>query len=131
MGRLTPQDIRDHEFKQSALGYSKEQVSEFMEAVAEELETLTQELNQLFQEHKEAKLALQTYSNVEETLKETLVQAKASAQDIQKNANDEADTLLKKARVEKDALLFSAKEDLATIQAEVPRTSFCKKFAVN
>jgi cell division initiation protein len=119
MGRLTAQDVREREFKQSALGYSKEQVGEFLEAVADELETLSKELNQLFQEHKEAKLALQTYTNVEETLRETLLQAKVSAQDIQKNASKEADNLLQKARVEKDALLFSAKEDLSAMQAEL------------
>lgn len=119
MGRLTPQDIRDQEFKQSALGYSKEQVAEFLNAVAEEVETLGQEMNTLFQELKETKLALQTYANVEESLKETLVQAKATAQDTLKNAQDEAENIQRKALVDKEALLFSAKEDLAGMQNEI------------
>lgn len=119
MARLSPQEIREQEFKQSALGYSKEQVAEFLDAVAEELETLSRELNQIHQENKEARLALQTYSNVEEALKETLTQAKATAQDTMQTAQAEADNLLRKAQVEKDALLFTAKEDLASIQAEV------------
>lgn len=119
MGRLTPQEIRDQEFKQSALGYSKEQVAEFLDAVAEEIETLGQEMNTLFQELKEAKLALQTYANVEASLKETLVQAKAAAQETLKNAQDEAENIQRKALVDKDALLFSAKEDLAAMQNEI------------
>lgn len=119
MARLSPQEIREQEFKQSALGYSKEQVVEFLDTVAEELETLSRELNQIHQENKEARLALQTYSNVEEALKETLTQAKATAQDTMQTAHAEADNLLRKAQVEKDALLFTAKEDLASMQAEV------------
>ncbi|MCF7808279.1 MAG: DivIVA domain-containing protein [Candidatus Marinimicrobia bacterium] len=119
MARLTPQEIREHEFKQSALGYSKEQVIDFLDGVAEELETLTREMNQIHQENKEARLALQTYANVEESLKETLTQAKATAQNTLQTAQAEADTVLRKAQVEKDALLFSVKEDLATLQAQI------------
>lgn len=119
MGRLTPQEIREQEFKQSALGYSKDQVNEFLDAVSEELETLSREMNQVHQENKEARLALQTYANVEESLKETLTQAKATAQNTLQTAQSEADSLLRKAQVEKDALLFTAKEDLATMQAEI------------
>ena len=81
MGRLSTQDIREREFKQSALGYSREQVDQFLEEVADELEVLTQDLNTIHQEHREAQRALQTYSNVEESLKEVLTQAKTAASD--------------------------------------------------
>lgn len=119
MGRLTPQEIRELEFKQGALGFNKDQVNQFLDEVADELETLTQELNQIHQENKEARLALQTYSNVEESLKETLIQAKETSREVMQNARNEADTVLRKAQTEKDALLFSAKEDLAEVQAKV------------
>ncbi len=119
MGRLSPQDIREREFKQSALGYSREQVGQFLEEVADELENLTQDFNTLHQEHKEAQRALQTYSNVEESLKEVLTQAKDTARDSVQIAREEANTIAKKAQVEKEALLFSAKEDLAAIQADI------------
>ena len=119
MGRLTPQEIRELEFKQGALGFNKEQVNQFLDEVADEMETLTRELNDIHQENKEARLALQTYSNVEESLKETLNQAKETSTEVLKNARNEADTILRKAQTEKDALLFSAKENLAEVQAEV------------
>lgn len=119
MARLSAQDIRDMEFKQSALGYNREQVGEFLNAVADELENLTRELNELFQEHKEARLKLQTYANVEESLRETLQQAQATAQDALKNAREEARNILRKAQNEKDALLFSAKEDLTALQSDI------------
>lgn len=119
MGRLTPQEIREHEFKQSALGFSREQVHEFLDQVAEELETLIRESNEIHAESREARMTLQTYRNVEESLKETLLLAQKTAQEAIQRAQAEADTILRKASTEKDALLFSAKEDLHEVQTEI------------
>ena len=33
MGRLTPQEIRELEFKQGALGFNKEQVNQFLDVL--------------------------------------------------------------------------------------------------
>jgi len=119
MGRLSPQDIRDQEFKQSPLGYSKEQVNEFLESVAGELETLIQESNKIHAENKEARLALATYTNVEESLKETLLLAQKTAQETLRNAQSEAENVVRKAHTEKESMLFDARQDLAQIQAEI------------
>ncbi len=121
MGRLTPQDIREHEFKQSPLGYNRDQVNQLLDEVAEELETLIRESNAIHLENKEARLVLKTYMNVENSLKETLLMAQKTAQETQRNAQNEADTILHKANTERDALLFSAKEDLSLVQNEIQR----------
>ncbi len=121
MGRLTPQDIRKQEFKQSALGFNRDQVNEFLDELAEELETLIRESNEIHAENKEARLALKTYTNVEDSLKETLLLAQKIAQDTIRNAQSEADNILRKANTEKDALLFTAKEDLSEAQHEIQK----------
>jgi len=119
MARLTPQEIREREFKQSALGFSREQVHEFLNDVAEELEALIRESNEIHAENREVRLALKTYMNVEDSLKETLLLAQKTAQETIRNAQTEADTIIRKANTEKDALLFSAKEDLHEVQTEI------------
>ncbi|MBT4034137.1 MAG: DivIVA domain-containing protein [Candidatus Marinimicrobia bacterium] len=119
MGRLTPQDIRDQEFKQSPLGFSKDQVNDFLEEIADELETLIRESNDIHIENKEARLALTTYMNVEDSLKETLILAQKTAQETLKNAQNEAATIIRKANTEKEALLFTAHQDLSHIQNEI------------
>ena len=119
MGRLSPQDIRDREFKQTALGFNREQVHQFLEEVADELETLIREANLLHTENKEARLALKTYLNVEDSLKETLLLAQKTGQETLKSARHEADNILRKAQTERDALLFTAKEDLAELQGQI------------
>ncbi|NQV42413.1 MAG: DivIVA domain-containing protein [Candidatus Marinimicrobia bacterium] len=119
MGRLTPQDIKDREFKQSPLGYSKDQVNNFLEEIADELETLIRESNEIHIENKEARLALSTYRNVEESLKETLLLAQKTAQETLKNAQGEADIVIRKANTEKEALLFAADQDISLIKNEI------------
>jgi len=121
MGRLSPQEIRDQQFKQSPLGYSKDQVNEFLEEMADELETLIKESNEIHAENKEARLALTTYMNVEDSLKETLLLAQKAAQETTRNAQNEADTIIRKATTEKEALLFAAHQDLSEVQKEIRR----------
>ncbi len=121
MGRISPQDIRDQEFKQSPLGFNKDQVNDFLGELADELETLIRESNELHQENKEVRLALSTFKNVEDSLKETLVLAQKTAQETLQNAHNEADVILRKATTEKEALLFAAQGDLSQIQTEIQR----------
>jgi len=119
MGRRTPLEIREQDFKQSPLGFSKDQVNQFLGEIADELENLIQESNELHVEKKATELTLKTYMNVEDSLRETLLLAQSTAQETLKNAQTEADTIIRKANTEKDALLFSAKEDLSLIQHEI------------
>ena len=119
MGRLSPQDIRDRDFKQAPLGYSKDQVNEFLEEIADELETLIRESNEIHVENKEARLALTTYINVEDSLKETLLLAQKTAQETLRNAQNEADIVIRKANTEKEALLFATQGDLSRLQHEI------------
>ncbi len=119
MGRLTPPDIREHEFKQSALGYNRNQVNELLAEIADELEALTRESNKINLENKEVRLVLKTYMNVEDKLKETLELAQKAGQETLRNAHKEADTILLKANTEKNALLHSAKEDLSIVQHDI------------
>ncbi len=121
MGRLTPQEIRDQEFKQSPLGYNKDQVNEFLEEMAVELEALIKESNEIHAENKEARLALTTYMNVEDSLKETLLLAQKTAQETIRNAQNEADTIARKANTEKEAQLFAAYQDLSEIRKQIRR----------
>jgi len=121
MGRLTPQEIRDQEFKQSPLGYNKDQVNEFLEEMADELETLIKESNEIHAEKKEAQLTLTTYMNVEDSLKETLLLAQKTAQETIRNAQNEANTIARKANTEKEALLFAAHQDLSEIRKQIRR----------
>lgn len=111
--------IQEISFKQSALGYSRDQVHEFLDEVALEYEKLEKQCGELLQENQEAFLKLETYKNVEESLKETLLLAQKTAQETIRSAQKEADAIQQKAQVEKEALLFSAKETLADTQMEI------------
>ena len=119
MARITPLDLRKQEFKQSALGLNREQVHDFLEAVAEEMETLIREKNELSDQMKELKSELDKYKDIEKSMNSALVMAKESASQAVKAAEKEASAVLDQARTEKNAMLFSAKEQLSEIQNEI------------
>ncbi len=119
MARLTPLDIRKVEFKQSALGYGKEQVSQYLESVADELEALIRENSDLAKENARLLEKLSSYRNVEQSMNEALVMAKDSAKKTVQAAQKEAEIIVQKGNVEKDALLFSAKEELRHLQRDI------------
>jgi len=119
MGRLTPLDIRKMEFKQSALGFSREQVTQYLETVADEVEELIREGNELRKENGKLQEKLSSYRSVEQSMNEALVLAKDSAKKTTLAAQKEADAVLQKAATEKDALLFSAKQELGKLQSDI------------
>ncbi len=119
MARLTPLDIRKQEFKQSALGFSRDQVTQYLESVADEVEELIRENNELRKEYGKLREKLSSYRNVEQSMNEALVLAKDSAKKTMVAAQKESEAVIQKAMTEKDALLFSAKEELSKLQRDV------------
>jgi cell division initiation protein len=119
MARLTPLDIRKMEFKQSALGFGREQVSRYLESVADEMEELIRENNELRKEAGRLQEKLGSYRNIEQSMNEALVLAKDSAKKAVLAAQKEAETIIQKGTIEKDALLFSAKEELNAMQRDI------------
>ncbi len=119
MARITPLDLRKQEFKQGALGLNRDQVHEFLELAAEEMENLIQEKNELQEELKNQKSELDKYKNIEKAMNSALVMAKDSAEKAVKSAEKEAAATLEKARTEKNALLYSAKEQLGNLQNQI------------
>ena len=119
MARLTPLDIRKMEFKQSPLGFGREQVTSYLESVADEMEELIRENNELRKEAGRLQEKLGSYRNIEQSMNEALVLAKDSAKKAVLSAQKEAETIIQKGTIEKDALLFSAKEELNAMQRDI------------
>jgi cell division initiation protein len=119
MARITPLDIRKQEFKKSSFGFSREQVTHYLEQVADEVEELIRENNELRKEYGKLREKLSSYRNVEQSMNEALVLAKDSAKKTLVAAQKESEAVVQKAMTEKDALLFSAKEELSRLQRDI------------
>ena len=105
---LTPLDIHNKEFKKVFRGYSDEEVDEFLDEVTRDFESLVKENSSLKDELSEALKKVQHYQNLEATLKDTLIVAQQSAEEVKANSHKEADLILQQANLEADKLIQAA-----------------------
>ena len=99
--KLTPLDIQQQQFSVRFRGFDTNEVDGFLETVASELEDLlkTNKELQVELERKEARIG--EYQNLEKTLKETLLMAQATSEEMKKVAQQTAEEI--KASAQKEA----------------------------
>ncbi len=117
--RLSPLDIRKHEFQRVMRGYDRDEVDAFMEKVAEDFEALVVEVDRLNKEVLQTKTQLHDYQEIERTLKHALKSAEASVQQTLENARRQAEITLREADVQADKTLHDAKTKLANLKNEL------------
>ena len=113
---LTPEDVRNKEFRYSFRGYNEEEVDAFLDEVEAEVGRLLTENNQLRQRAAAppapapAGPAQAPMSETEEMLRRTLLIAQRTADETVAQAKAEADKLLADARNQSEAMISSAQQ---------------------
>ena len=130
--KLTPLDIRKHDFKKSMRGYDPDEVEAFMSMVSDELELLIREKNQLNDETIKLRTQLKDYQDVEQSLRETLVKAQNTVEESRANSRREAEIIIHEAELQAEHILKEAKEQLRELgheieMLEMQKESFAKR----
>jgi len=117
--RITPLDIQQMVFKVSFRGYDKEEVNRFLEELAQTVESLNrdnavQREKIIFLEQQLAEL-----KRTEATLSSTLLSAQSLAEDVKRNAQREADLVVKEAELKAGELIRQAKVELTDTQRDL------------
>lgn len=117
--RITPLDIQQMVFKVSFRGYDKEEVNRFLEELAQTVESLNrdhavQQEKIIFLEQQLAEL-----KRTEATLSNTLLSAQSLAEDVKRNAQREADLVIKEAELKAGELIRQAGVALADTQHDL------------
>lgn len=117
--RITPLDIQQMVFKVSFRGYDKEEVNRFLEELAQTVESLNrdhavQQEKIIFLEQQLAEL-----KRTEATLSNTLLSAQSLAEDVKRNAQREADLVIKEAELKAGELIRQARVSLADTQHDL------------
>ena len=128
--KITPLDIQQQQFTVRFRGFDIQEVDSFLETVAQELEEQIKKNNELREELERKEARIWEYQNMEKTLKETLMIAQATSEEMKKNSLQAAESL--KANAEKDAaitisrareqaekIISEGNAQLAKIQAEI------------
>ncbi|MDK2820698.1 MAG: cell division initiation protein [Clostridia bacterium] len=106
---LTPLDINKKEFHRTFRGYSCEEVDEFLEQLLKDYGQVYRELQELREKNKSLTQELQRYANLEQTIKDALLMAQQSAEEIRTNAQREANLILQEAENQAKEILNKAK----------------------
>jgi cell division initiation protein len=117
--RITPLDIQQMVFKVGMRGYDKEEVNRFLEELAKTVESLNrdnavQREKIMFLEQQLAEL-----KRTEATLSSTLLSAQSLAEDVKRNAQREADLVIKEAELKAGELIRQARVELTDTQREL------------
>jgi len=117
--RLTAVDVQQREFRRGAFGYAMPEVEAFREEVADNLEELQAEMAQLREEARRLRDAVKRYEGLETNLRDTLMLAQRTSEEILTNARKEADLIVRNAEAEARELPQRARRERAAVEREV------------
>lgn len=118
---LRPIDIHNMEFKRVFRGYSEKEVDEFLSKVVTEYETLYQENKELKERIEELKQQVNQYTDMGQSLKDTLAFVKKSAAEVKAEAERTARRLVEEAEREKESSRQKAEQEAEQLLAEARR----------
>ncbi len=97
---ITPLDIENKRFsKQMMNGYNVEEVDDFLDELTVDYSKNYKELNELKAKVNELTQSLEHYKNIESTLKNTLVMAQSTADEVKNVAQQKAEQIINDAKM--------------------------------
>lgn len=115
---ITPLDIQNKEFKKSFRGYKESEVDQFLDDIIEDYENLHRENIELKDKILVLSEQIKQYNNLEETLKETLIVAQGTADEVIGAARQKADLIIEDAENTSRKLIDAANDEVRTIRRE-------------
>ena len=116
---VSPLDLRQQRFRSAFRGFDKVEVTSFMAAVADDYEQALREADRLRQDLTRMEAVLTEHREAERNLRNTLMTAQKLADDIKKNAEEEARRILREAEGQSDLLLEKTQARLEDVQREI------------
>lgn len=117
--KLTPLDIKKHEFSTSFRGYDKDEVRALLDMAADELMTLQKSAEDLLIRNAQLETKLADYNSLEEKWKSTMMSAQQSAERELDQSRREAELILREAEHKAEDILDSARKDTAKYREEI------------
>lgn len=125
--KITPVDIKNQSFGKSFRGYDPSEVDAFLEMVSSTLEDLLQENSQLKEKLSSVEATLTGYKDLEGNLKQALVTAQKSAEEIRENAQKEAQLLMRETQMKAESKLEESYSLLSRLKKQIADLENLKK----
>ncbi|SHI03936.1 DivIVA domain-containing protein [Sporanaerobacter acetigenes] len=115
---LTPLDIQNKDFNKSFRGYNATEVDSFLDEIIVDYEKLYKENIELKEKITILNDQLKQYNNLEDTLKNTLVVAQGTAEEVTNTAKQKADLIIMEAEEKSRRIIENAHDEVIKIQEE-------------
>ncbi len=115
---ITPNEISNKDFKKIFRGYDMDEVDTFLDSIREDYEKIYKINSTLKEQVIVLKEKVDHYTNMENTLQNTLVLAQSAAQQAKENSEKEASILIKDAERQADAIIKEGEKRLGEINKE-------------
>lgn len=117
--RITPLDVRNHDFPKRLSGYDREEVDSFLRMVAEDYEAALRECQTLREQASRLEGRVQELSANETLLQETLTTAQFLSEDLKRTAVKEAEVLVGQAEIKGEKVLEAAHRRAASLAEDI------------
>lgn len=115
---LKPLDIQNEKFKSTLLGYSKDEVDDFLDNIIKDYESLHIENKEMKSRINLLVEQVGKYKELEENLKDAVVVAQTTGDQVVKNAEQEATNIIDSANLEKIRIINEAEEKIEKLKTE-------------
>ena len=113
---IKPIDVRRKEFKSGFRGYDANQVDDYLDEVADEFERAFVENQRIREEVTVLRGRLEQFEELEGAIREALVQAQQVARDLRRNANKEAELVVREAKEQAHRILADSSARVERVQ---------------
>jgi len=117
--RLTPMDINNRKFNKSIRGYDTEEVENFLQMASQDLEELISENVDLKKQVERLEDSLKDLKERENILKDTMLLAQKTKEEIKTNAIKEADIIIRESEMKSEKIISDAQKKSEFIQNEI------------
>ena len=116
---ITPNDIENLQFKKTPLGYSTEEVDEFLDKLVVDYEKVFKDNVKLNARANMLEEQIKRYDNMEETIKTSIMLAEKTVKETKANAEEQADNILDRAEIEAEKLIAKTVDRKTEIEQEI------------
>ncbi len=125
--RLTPLEIRQHQFTTRLRGLDASEVQAFLETVVADFEDVVRENAQLRREAERLARDLDAYRAREKTIQDTLTTAQTVVEQLKRTAIKESETMIVDAELRAEKILAEARERRAELANEIREQRYLRQ----
>lgn len=125
--RLTPLEIRQHQFTTRLRGFDASEVQAFLETVVADFEDVVRENAQLRREAERLARDLDAYRAREKTIQDTLTTAQTVVEQLKRTAIKESEAMIVDAELRAEKILAEARERRAELANEIREQRYLRQ----